>query len=67
VTLTPHPLLVPRSKNKVELLTPLYLTAFMAYIKCETYLQYKLGRDMINNGKHVESKIETDTKVAEQF
>ena len=35
VTLTPHPLLVPRSKNRVEL----YLySPFAAYKKGETYL-----------------------------
>jgi hypothetical protein len=35
VTLTPHPLLVPRSKNIVELLS---LRAFVVYKKGETYL-----------------------------
>jgi hypothetical protein len=32
MTLTPHPLLVPRSKNRVE------LRAFVFYKKCEIYL-----------------------------
>jgi hypothetical protein len=36
MTLTPHPLLVPRSKNRAIPL--LSLRAFMAYEKGETYL-----------------------------
>jgi hypothetical protein len=36
VILTPHPFLVPRSKNRVEI----YLRAFMAYKKGETKNQY---------------------------
>jgi hypothetical protein len=37
VTLTPHPLLVPRSKNRVELYIPLLsLRAFVACKKGET-------------------------------
>jgi hypothetical protein len=36
VTLTPHPLLVSRSKNRVEKLL-LSLRAFVAYKKGETY------------------------------
>jgi hypothetical protein len=39
VTLTPHPLLVPRSKNRVELIPLLSLRAFVAYEKVETYLR----------------------------
>jgi hypothetical protein len=40
VTLTPHPLLVPRSKNSVDLYVPLLsLRAFVAYKKDETYLK----------------------------
>jgi hypothetical protein len=38
VTLTPHPLLVPRSKNRVELKPLLSLRTFLAYEKGETYL-----------------------------
>jgi hypothetical protein len=39
VTLTPHPLLVPRSKNRVQLyLYVLSLRAFVAYEKGETHL-----------------------------
>jgi hypothetical protein len=37
VTLTPHPLLVPRSKNSRAIPLP-SLRAFMAYGKCETCL-----------------------------
>jgi hypothetical protein len=37
VTLTPHPLLGPRSKNGVELVPLLSLRAFVAYVKGETY------------------------------
>jgi hypothetical protein len=39
VTLTPRPLLVPRSKNRVELYVPLLsLSAFVVYEKGETYI-----------------------------
>jgi hypothetical protein len=39
VTLILHPLLVPRSKNKVDRAIPLFsLRAFVAYKKGETYL-----------------------------
>jgi hypothetical protein len=41
VTLTPHPLLVLRSKNRVELsraITLLSLRAFVAFKRDETYL-----------------------------
>jgi hypothetical protein len=37
MTLTPHPLLVPRSKNRVELYLYSPLRAFVAYKKGETY------------------------------
>jgi hypothetical protein len=40
VTLTPHPLLEQRSKNRVELYL-LSLRAFLAYKKGETYQQEK--------------------------
>jgi hypothetical protein len=45
VTLTPHPLLVLRSKNRVELLPLLSLRAFVAYKKGETYLIALRGVD----------------------
>jgi hypothetical protein len=39
VTLTTYPLLVPRSKNRVELSIPLLsIRAFVAYERGETYL-----------------------------
>ena len=38
VTLTPHPLLVPRSKKRVELYLYFPLRGFVAYKKSETYL-----------------------------
>jgi hypothetical protein len=38
VTLTPHPLLVPRSKNRAELYLLLSLRAFVACKKGETYM-----------------------------
>jgi hypothetical protein len=41
VTLTPHPLLVPRSKNS-RAIPLLYLRAFVAYEKGENYLKIKL-------------------------
>jgi hypothetical protein len=41
VTLTPHPLLVPRSKKKSSPIPLLSLRAFMACKKGETYLQKK--------------------------
>jgi hypothetical protein len=40
VTLTPHPLLVPKSKNRVESISLLSLRAFVAYEKGETYLHF---------------------------
>jgi hypothetical protein len=39
VTLTPHPLLVPRSKKRNRAITLLSLRAFVACKKGETYLQ----------------------------
>jgi hypothetical protein len=39
VTLTPHTVLVPRSKNRVQLMPLLSLRAFVAYKKGETYLE----------------------------
>jgi hypothetical protein len=50
VTLTPHPLLVPKYKNRVELLPLHSLRAFVAYKKGETYLsdgQYGPGTNKI--------------------
>jgi hypothetical protein len=38
VTLTPQPLLVPRSKKQSTAIPPVSLRAFMAYKKSETYL-----------------------------
>jgi hypothetical protein len=38
VTLTPHPLLLPRSKNRVELYLYSPLRAFVACKKGESYL-----------------------------
>jgi hypothetical protein len=38
VTLTPHPILVPRSKKQSTAIPPLSLRAFMAYKTGETYL-----------------------------
>jgi hypothetical protein len=40
LTLIPHPLLVARSKNRVELYPLLSLRAFVAYGKGETYLYH---------------------------
>jgi hypothetical protein len=41
LTLTPHPLLVPRSKKKQSRAIPLLsVRAFVAYEKGETYLTY---------------------------
>jgi hypothetical protein len=37
VTLTPHPLLVPRSKKQSRAIPLLFLRAFVAYKKGETY------------------------------
>jgi hypothetical protein len=39
VTLTPHPLIVPRSKNKSIAIPLLSLRAFVACEKGETYLK----------------------------
>jgi hypothetical protein len=41
VTLTPHPLLVPRSKKQSKAIPLLSLRAFVAYEKGETYLKDK--------------------------
>jgi hypothetical protein len=41
VTLTPHPLLVPRSKNRVELIRLLSLRALVACKNDETYPIYR--------------------------
>jgi hypothetical protein len=38
VTVTPHPVLVPKSKNRVELYLYSPYWAFVAYKKGETYL-----------------------------
>jgi hypothetical protein len=38
VTLTPHPLLVPKSKKQIRAIPLLSLRAFVAYEKGETYL-----------------------------
>jgi hypothetical protein len=38
VTLTPHPLLVPRSKTHIRVIPLLSLRAFVACKKSETYL-----------------------------
>jgi hypothetical protein len=40
VTLTPHPLLVPRSKKQIIAIPLLSLRAFVAYKQGETYLPY---------------------------
>jgi hypothetical protein len=42
VTLTPHPLLVPRSKNECRSIPLLSLRAFVACKKGETYLQWTI-------------------------
>ena len=42
VTLIRHPLLVPRSKNRLELYLYSPLRAFVAYKKGETYLTYRI-------------------------
>jgi hypothetical protein len=39
VTLTPHPLLVPRAKNQSRAISLLSLRAFLACKKGETYLK----------------------------
>jgi hypothetical protein len=39
VTLTPHPLLVPRSKNRVQLYFYFSIRAFVACKKSETYVE----------------------------
>jgi hypothetical protein len=49
VTLTPHPFLVPRSKNSRAIELPLIsLRAFMAYEKGETYLLQIYDKNLRN-------------------
>jgi hypothetical protein len=45
VTLTTHPLLVPRSINRVEvyLYSPIPLLSLRAFVACETYLVIRYG------------------------
>jgi hypothetical protein len=51
VTLTPHTLLVPRSKKQSRAIPLLSLRAFVAYKKNETYPQYIYYPDS-NSGRH---------------
>jgi hypothetical protein len=54
VALTPHPLLVPRSKNRVRAIPLLSLRAFVDHEKGETYLPYDSIVSLILHSDHAQ-------------